>query len=134
MLGGQTLKPQKAAIKNPKQYIKKLFARMEEPVVRAAMKSAMRIMAWQFVMGRTIDEAIKRSCSAENSAYRYSFDMLGEAAITNTDAERYQQAYTDAIMTIGASVDTNQPLVSRPGISIKLSALYPRYLTRRLRS
>lgn len=127
MLGGQTLRPLKAAINNPKQYIKKLFARMEEPVVRAAMKSAMRIMAWQFVMGRTIGEAIKRSCSNENSAYRYSFDMLGEAAITSADAERYQQAYADAIMTIGASVDTSRSMVSQPGISIKLSALNPRY-------
>ena len=127
MLTGQTLKPQKAAIKNPKQYISKLFARMEEPVVRAAMKSAMRIMAWQFVMGRTISEALKRSRSGENKLYRYSFDMLGEAAITNEDAERFQQAYANAIENIGASIDTDLPEVSRPEISIKLSALCPRY-------
>jgi RHH-type transcriptional regulator, proline utilization regulon repressor / proline dehydrogenase / delta 1-pyrroline-5-carboxylate dehydrogenase len=127
MLTGQTLKPQKAAIKNPKQYISKLFTRMKEPVVRAAMKSAMRIMAWQFVMGRTISEALKRSRSVENKHYRYSFDMLGEAAITTDDAEGYQQAYASAIEKIGASVDTELPEVSRPGISIKLSALCPRY-------
>jgi RHH-type transcriptional regulator, proline utilization regulon repressor / proline dehydrogenase / delta 1-pyrroline-5-carboxylate dehydrogenase len=127
MLTGQTLKPHKAAINNPRRYIAKLFTRMEEPVVRAAMKSAMRIMAWQFVIGRTIAEALKRSSFGENKHYRYSFDMLGEAALTNQDAERYQQAYADAIKAIGASVDAAQTLVSRPGISIKLSALCPRY-------
>ncbi len=127
MLGGQTLKPNKAISKNPKQYITKLFARMEEPVVRAAMKSAMRIMAWQFVMGRTIEEALKRSCSPENKNYLYSFDMLGEAALTNSDAERYQQAYQDAIKTMGASSTNTITLNTRPSISIKLSALCPRY-------
>jgi RHH-type proline utilization regulon transcriptional repressor/proline dehydrogenase/delta 1-pyrroline-5-carboxylate dehydrogenase len=127
MLTGQTLKPEKIAINNPKRYVSRIFARMEEPVVRAAMKSAMRIMAWQFVMGRTINEALKRSCSDKNKAYRYSFDMLGEASITTADAERYQQAYTDSIVAIGASLDPGLPLISQPGISIKLSALCPRY-------
>ncbi len=127
MLSGQRLKPQKAAVNNPRQYISKLFTRMEEPVVRAAIKGAMRIMAWQFIMGRTIAEALKRSCSGENKRYRYSFDMLGEAALTAADAERYQQAYTNAITAIGASVDPAKPPMSQPGISIKLSALCPRY-------
>jgi RHH-type proline utilization regulon transcriptional repressor/proline dehydrogenase/delta 1-pyrroline-5-carboxylate dehydrogenase len=70
MLSGKSLKPEKAAISNPKQFIAKLFARMEEPVVRAAMKSAMHIMARQFVMGRTIGEALKRSSSDKNKNYR----------------------------------------------------------------
>lgn len=127
MLTGQSLRPDKAAINNPRRYVSRLFTRMEEPVVRAAMKSAMRIMAWQFVMGRTITEALKRSRSSENKGYRYSFDMLGESAITSEDADRYQRAYTDAINAIGASINSDQPLVARPGISIKLSALCPRY-------
>ena len=127
MLGASTLRPGSAALNNPAGYIKKFFTRMEEPVLRAAMKSAMRIMAWQFVMGRNIDEAIKRSQQPANRNYRYSFDMLGEAAITETDADLYQQAYAAAIQAIDVSRHNREPLEHKPGISIKLSALFPRY-------
>ncbi|HUH89266.1 MAG TPA: bifunctional proline dehydrogenase/L-glutamate gamma-semialdehyde dehydrogenase PutA, partial [Lysobacter sp.] len=87
---------------------------------------AMRIMGHQFVMGRTIDEALARSRKGDNANYRYSFDMLGEGALTTADALRYQQAYRDAIHAIGRSGKFTDALVA-PSISVKLSALHPRY-------
>ncbi|HEX5307183.1 MAG TPA: bifunctional proline dehydrogenase/L-glutamate gamma-semialdehyde dehydrogenase PutA [Dyella sp.] len=106
--------------------LRRLVARMGEPTIRVAVRQAMRIMGHQFVMGQTIDEALDRSVKKENAAYRYSFDMLGEAALTAADAERYQQAYRDAIAALGR----RGPFASHteaPSISVKLSALFPRY-------
>ena len=74
---------------DPRGFIARIAGRLGEPVLRTAFRQAMRIMGHQFVMGRTIDEALERSVSAENRAYRHSFDMLGEAALTDADAERY---------------------------------------------
>ncbi len=113
--------------------LRRLIGRAGEPVIRLAVRQAMRIMGHQFVMGRTIGEALARSRKPENAAYRYSFDMLGEGAFTSTDATRYLQAYRDAILAIGASVastknvDHPEPVEGRPSISVKLSALHPRY-------
>ncbi len=107
-------------------FIRSLMARMGEPLVRQAMLQAMRIMAKQFVMGRDIDAALQRSRDGENQRYRYSFDMLGEAALTANDAERYMQAYEHAIERIGANGGGQGPL-AHDGISIKLSALSPRF-------
>ena len=101
--------------------------RMEEPVIRAALKTAMRIMAHQFVMGRTIKEALRRTREKENRRYRYSFDMLGEAALTNRDAGRYHDAYLSTIETIGRNETASGSLLERSGISVKLSALNPRF-------
>jgi len=98
-----------------------------EPIVRAALRQGMRLMAEQFVMGRDIHEALKRSVSAEQSKYRHSFDMLGEAAMTADDAERYYIAYQRAIEAIGTYVKAGQSVFEAPGISVKLSALHPRY-------
>lgn len=124
MLTGRTLeKP----IAGPKNKLKEFFNRVEGPVIRTALKSAMAIMAFEFVMGRDIDEALQRGREEKNNLNRYSFDMLGEAALTMEDADRYQTAYAEAIRKIGASADQNAPLICRPGISIKLSALHPRY-------
>jgi RHH-type proline utilization regulon transcriptional repressor/proline dehydrogenase/delta 1-pyrroline-5-carboxylate dehydrogenase len=95
-----------------------VIRRMGEPVIRAALRRGMRVLARQFVMGRTIEEALGR---ADRRA-RYSFDMLGEAAKTHADAERYRLAYMHAINAIGRS-----PLARSSGISVKLSALHPRY-------
>ncbi len=81
---------------------KRLVGRAGEPVIRLAVRQAMRIMGYQFVMGRTIKEAQDRSVEKENRGYRYSYDMLGEAALTQHDAERYQKAYKDAIDALGA--------------------------------
>ncbi len=106
--------------------LKRLVGRSGEPVVRLAVRQAMRIMGHQFVMGRTIAEALDRSKEKENRRYRYSYDMLGEAALTQADAERYFKAYQDAIRAIGARGPFAE-LVAAPSISVKLSALHPRY-------
>ena len=96
----------------PTQLLGKLAGRAGEPVVRTAMRQAMRIMGHQFVMGRTIEEALARSVKKENAAYRHSFDMLGEAALTATDAERYFSSYFDAIGGIGAGPQARRTIFS----------------------
>ncbi len=105
---------------------KRLVGRVGEPVIRLAVRQAMRIMGHQFVMGRTIDEALARSRKGPNAAYRYSFDMLGEAALTEKDALRYLEAYRKAIHAIGATGPFGD-VFAAPSISVKLSALHPRY-------
>ncbi|KWS05022.1 Proline dehydrogenase (Proline oxidase) [Lysobacter capsici AZ78] len=107
---------------------KRLVGRVGEPVIRLAVRQAMRIMGHQFVMGRTIGEALSRSKKGDNANYRYSFDMLGEGALTTKDALRYLQAYRDAIHAIGKSGNyKNADVFATPSISVKLSALHPRY-------
>jgi RHH-type proline utilization regulon transcriptional repressor/proline dehydrogenase/delta 1-pyrroline-5-carboxylate dehydrogenase len=106
--------------------LKRLIGRAGEPVIRLAVRQAMRIMGHQFVMGRTIEEAQDRSEDKENSAYRYSYDMLGEAALTQKDADRYMQAYRDAITALGKRGPWKDVL-DAPSISVKLSAIHPRY-------
>ena len=106
--------------------LKRLVGRAGEPVIRLAVRQAMRIMGHQFVMGRTIGEALDRSAEKDNAAYRYSYDMLGEAALTQPDAERYHKAYKDAIAALGAR-GPFKSVLDAPSISVKLSALHPRY-------
>lgn len=108
-------------------FMRTIMARVGEPLVRQALLQAMQIMAQQFVMGRGISAALKRSGDDENSRYRFSFDMLGEAALTAADAERYTDAYRHAIETIGASSPGQSGPLAHSGISIKLSALSPRF-------
>ncbi|MCA0393469.1 MAG: bifunctional proline dehydrogenase/L-glutamate gamma-semialdehyde dehydrogenase PutA [Proteobacteria bacterium] len=105
---------------------KRLVGRVGEPVIRLAVRQAMRIMGHQFVMGRTIGEALARSRKGGNAAYRYSFDMLGEGALTQRDADRYLKAYADAIDAIGGTGPFSDEITA-PSISVKLSALHPRY-------
>src|SRR5690606_26558994 len=105
---------------------KRLVGRVGEPVIRLAVRQAMKIMGHQFVMGRTIGEALARGRKGDNARYRYSFDMLGEAALTQGDADRYLQAYQDAIDAIGSSGRFDDEIAA-PSISVKLSALHPRY-------
>ncbi len=105
---------------------RRLVGRAGEPVIRLAVRQAMRIMGHQFVMGRSIDEALKRSRKGANASYRYSFDMLGEAAFTARDAARYLEAYRKAIVAIGAG-GPYPDVLAAPSISVKLSALHPRY-------
>ena len=97
-----------------------------EPVIRLAIRQAMRIMGHQYVMGRTIEAALERATRKDNRAYRFSFDMLGEAALTSADAERYRASYANAIATIGSRRPPGD-IFAAPGISVKLSALHPRY-------
>jgi len=106
--------------------LRRLVGRAGEPVIRLAVRQAMRIMGHQFVMGRTIGEALDRSAEKEHAVYRYSYDMLGESALTQETAERYQQDYRDAINAIGARGPFPNNLEA-PSISVKLSALHPRY-------
>jgi len=103
-----------------------LLARSGRGIIRKAVDVAMRMMGEQFVTGETIDEALKNAERLEEKGFQYSYDMLGEAALTDPDAERYYQDYQNAIHAIGqASIDKD--VYNGPGISIKLSALHPRY-------
>jgi RHH-type transcriptional regulator, proline utilization regulon repressor / proline dehydrogenase / delta 1-pyrroline-5-carboxylate dehydrogenase len=108
----------------PQGTIGRLAKRLGVPAVRAATRQAMRLMGSHFVLGETIEAALARAHSP--GAPRYSFDMLGEGARTAADAERYFDAYASAILAIGSSAD-DRPLPDRPGISVKLSALHPRF-------
>ncbi len=128
MLTGQILSLDEIATSNPGQTLGRLVSRVGEPLVRTAMRQAMKIMGHQFVMGRTIGEALKRSLKNEKLPYRYSFDMLGESALTAADAKRYLDNYHAGIDSIGRGPQLDAPDVfSAPGISVKLSALHPRY-------
>ncbi len=131
MLTGRVVRLEPEQLADVGDLVGRLVARSGEPIIRQALVQAMRIMGRQFVMGRTIDEALKRAAPAEAQGYRHSYDMLGEAACTRADAERYFEAYLNAIATIaaaaGASAGNNDDLWVRPGISVKLSALHPRF-------
>ena len=96
------------------------------PVIRAAVGAAMRIMGQQFVAGVTIEKAVAAARPTTQRGYRYSYDMLGEAAVTDADAKRYHRAYRRAIEHLGQTTQGQHP-IDRAGISIKLSALHPRY-------
>jgi RHH-type proline utilization regulon transcriptional repressor/proline dehydrogenase/delta 1-pyrroline-5-carboxylate dehydrogenase len=100
--------------------------RLGEPVIRTAVKRAMRELGRQFVLGETIETAMETAAKQEKRGYSYSYDMLGEAAKTQADAQRYHIAYADAISQI-ADASSSQNVAENPGISIKLSALHPRY-------
>ncbi|WP_342641287.1 bifunctional proline dehydrogenase/L-glutamate gamma-semialdehyde dehydrogenase PutA [Rhodoligotrophos ferricapiens] len=109
---------------------KRLVARSGEPVIRQALRQAMRIMGKQFVLGRTIEEALELSEPQEKVGYRFSYDMLGEAAMTGHDAQRYFKSYMDALDAVArhaGPLKPDQRVFERPSISVKLSALHPRY-------
>ncbi len=122
MLTGRIIDVDDAAKKDLKGYLTGLTQRLGEPVIRQAVAQAIRIMGEQFVLGRTIEAALKR---ASKEGYLCSFDMLGEGARTEHDADRYAKAYADAIAAL-ARVTKNGPEADH-GISVKLSALYSRY-------
>jgi RHH-type proline utilization regulon transcriptional repressor/proline dehydrogenase/delta 1-pyrroline-5-carboxylate dehydrogenase len=108
----------------PESILHELVSRLGRPAVRTATRQAMRLLGSHFVLGQTIEEALSRG--AAHPEFRYSFDMLGEAARTAADAERYFEAYATAIAAIGKAAGATA-LPDRPGISVKLSALHPRY-------
>ncbi len=125
MLTGRMLRPPQPTTSAQVPLLKKLVERIGEPVVRAALKQSMRILGRQFVMGRSVDEALRRA--DDQPEFLYSFDMLGEAAMTDADAQRYFTAYRDAIAAIAGRGDLPDAVMDAPGISVKLSALEARF-------
>ncbi|MEO8674947.1 MAG: bifunctional proline dehydrogenase/L-glutamate gamma-semialdehyde dehydrogenase PutA [Casimicrobiaceae bacterium] len=108
------------------QALASLLRKGGEPLIRKGVDLAMRLLGRQFVTGRTIDEALLNVRDREARGYTYSFDMLGEAALTEADAQRYLEAYETAIHAIGIA-SKGRGVVAGPGVSVKLSALHPRY-------
>ena len=106
--------------------VTRLIGKGGEPLIRKGVDMAMRMMGEQFVTGETIQQAVDQARELESKGFRYSYDMLGEAALTAHDAERYRMAYEQAIHVIGRA-SNGRGVYEGPGISIKLSALHPRY-------
>src|SRR5271170_4538961 len=104
----------------------RLIARSGAPIIRAGVDSAMRVLGEQFVCGQTIEAALANSQPLEARGYRYSYDMLGEAALTAEDAARYLESYETALDAIGRA-SAGRGIYEGPGLSLKLSALHPRY-------
>ncbi len=123
MLTGKLVEVDEDARRDASGFVKRLAGRVGEPVIRAAVAQAIRIMGEQFVLGRNIEAALGR---AKKDGYICSFDMLGEGARTAADAERYERAYADAIEAVGKASNAAGPEAGH-GISVKLSALSPRY-------
>lgn len=132
MLTGRIVKLGEARGSNPFDVLKRLVARSGEPVIRQAVRQAVKVLGDQFVLGRTIREAITRAQPYQEKGYVFSYDMLGEAARSEKDAETYFDRYLAAIDAIGQSAGPfgvlhADALHSRPGLSVKLSALHPRF-------
>ena len=126
MLTGRLVTLPADAQANPKAWLRRFVSRLGEPVVRAAVAQAMRILGEQFVLGRTLGEALRRGRSlSERPLSGFSYDMLGEGARTYADAERYFGAYAQAIDALGHAGRAAQPDQAQ-GVSVKLSALHPR--------
>ena len=123
MLTGKVLKEDKTG---PVGHLRGAIKRLGEPVIRTAVARAMKEMGRQFVLGETIQGAMERAAGMEKKGYSYSYDMLGEAARTDADATRYHLAYSRAITAIATACDKDD-IRDNPGISVKLSALHPRY-------
>ena len=123
MLTGKLVDVDEEARRDLPGFMRRLAGRVGEPVVRAAVAQAVRIMGEQFVLGRTIEQALRR---AKAEGFICSFDMLGEGARTAADAERYEASYAAAIETVGRLSDGAGPEAGH-GVSVKLSALSPRY-------
>jgi RHH-type proline utilization regulon transcriptional repressor/proline dehydrogenase/delta 1-pyrroline-5-carboxylate dehydrogenase len=132
MLTGRIVKLKEAKGANPLQALKRLVARSGEPTIRLAVRQAVRLLGEQFVLGPTIESALSRARALEEKGYLLSYDMLGEAARSERDAERYFQRYITAIDAVAAAAPpftaTNvDAIFDRPSISVKLSALHPRF-------
>ena len=123
MLTGQLVDVDEEARTDLPGFLKRIVGRLGEPVIREAVAAAVRIMGEQFVVGRTIEAALKRS---NREGWLCSFDMLGEGARTAHDAERYEKIYADAIEAVGKTAKGQGPEAGH-GVSVKLSALSPRY-------
>ena len=132
LLTGRVVKLKSARGSNPIDAIKRLVARSGEPVIRQAVRQAVKVLGDQFVLGRTIKDALVRAQDYEDKGYLFSYDMLGEGARTQTDADAYFERYMTAIDAIGNAAGPFatmhvDALYRRPGLSVKLSALHPRF-------
>ena len=123
MLTGKVLEDREPGIVG---HLRGAMKRLGEPVIRRAVRQAMKEMGRQFVLGETINAAMERASNMEAKGYTYSYDMLGEAAKTAEDAERYAVSYSKAITAISTAANSDD-IRDNPGISVKLSALHPRY-------
>src|SRR4051794_6443028 len=123
MLTGRVLDDSEDGIEGT---LRAMIRRLGEPVIRTAVSAAMREMGEHFVLGRSIDEAMRNGRDFTRKGYLYSFDMLGEAARTENDAQRYHRAYAGAIAVLAGAADEADSDLNH-GISVKLSALHPRY-------
>ena len=126
LLTGSMVKYSDSNLKKDFGVVKRTLGKVSEPVIRKAMNVAMKIMGKQFVMGETIEAATERAIEKERNGYVYSYDMLGEGARNMEDADKYYDAYVQAIHVIGKVAQGKGPRTS-PGISIKLSAIHSRY-------
>ena len=131
MLTGRVVRLGEEKGSGPAAVLKRLIARSGEPLIRQALRQAMRILGDNFVLGRTIEEALERAREYEAQGYRFSFDMLGERAKTAADAARYFGRYMAAIEAIGNAAgppsEGEEALMARPSVSVKLSAIHPRF-------
>ncbi|OWU85925.1 pyrroline-5-carboxylate dehydrogenase [Oceanicola sp. 22II-s10i] len=123
MLTGRVLADEEPGVAGT---LRGMVRRLGEPVIRTAVSGAMREMGRQFVLGQDIGAAMKRARGKEAEGFTYSYDMLGEAAMTASDAARYARAYAEAIKAISVACRPGD-IAANPGISVKLSALHPRY-------
>lgn len=126
MMTGRVVQLDKSVTGDVGSFMRKMVSRSGEPVIRQAMVQAMKIIGRQFVMGRSISEALERARGDEKNGYRHSYDMLGEAAHTMKDADAYLESYSAAIQAVGQA-NAGRGVIEGPGVSVKLSALHPRY-------
>jgi RHH-type proline utilization regulon transcriptional repressor/proline dehydrogenase/delta 1-pyrroline-5-carboxylate dehydrogenase len=126
MLTGRVIRPEAHALDQPGEWVRSLVSKLGEGTVRRAVFQAMKIMGGQFVLGRSIAEALNHTAKSHRNGERYSFDMLGEGARTEADAERYFKSYSVALQAIGKA-RAEGDVTSSDSISVKLSALFSRY-------
>ncbi len=132
MLTGRVVKFGDAKGSGPTSALKRLIAKSGEPVIRQAVRRAMKVLGDNFVLGRNIKEALARSEPLARQGYRFSYDMLGEGARTAKDADRYFARYLEALEAVGSAAGPSpqnhaDALMSRPSLSVKLSAIHPRF-------
>ncbi|MFT5703620.1 MAG: RHH-type proline utilization regulon transcriptional repressor/proline dehydrogenase [Rickettsiales bacterium] len=129
LLTGKTIEIGSDAEDKPFTFLRNVFRKTSEPVIRKALKAAMHLVALQFVMGQTIDKALAKASKYEKMGYIFSYDILGEGARSTDQAETYFESYKAAIHKIGKyhSKNLNQDPLEKSGVSIKLTALHPRY-------
>jgi len=128
MLTGQVVEIKDTSRWDFDTILHRLAARLGEPVIRQAVVRAVKLLGRHFVLGRTMEEALKEARPFVERGFRFSFDMLGEAVVTRGDAARYLERYRDALHAIAQAWPSRTgPLIERPGISVKLTALHPRF-------